>query len=297
MADKNLEYAVVPIAGLGTRMLPATKSIPKEMLPIFDKPVIQHVVEEIKSAGFSKIIFITHSSKNAIGNHFDKSFELEATLEKRIKRSQLKEIKNISDKEIDLLYLRQGEALGLGHAIKCASTVVGKKPFAVVLPDRVLDKYSCNQEKDNLAKLKKHFLEKKKNCFLVSKVPQSEVNKFGIIKPKKISDKFILVEKIIEKPSKNKAPSNLASVGRYIFTADIFDHIPDKPSSKSKEIELTDAIQDLIDAKCEIHAIASKGQYFDCGDKVGYFEAFISFAYKDNKLGDTLKNLTREILE
>lgn len=290
--ENKLEIAVVPVAGLGTRMLPATKSIPKEMLPIVDRPVIQYVVEEIYFAGFKKIIFITHSSKNAIGKHFDQSSEFEKTLAKRIKKSQLKEIKNITNKKIDLIYINQEEALGLGHAIKCAESAVGKQPFAVVLPDRVADGTVTNFKKSNLAKLRNHFLKTNLNCLLLTEVQNNEVNKFGIIKPKsKIKKNLLDIENIIEKPSVKNAPSNLAVVGRYIFTSEIFKHIPEAPIKKNKEIELTDAIQSMIKDGYIFNGLYTDTKYFDCGDKLGYFESIISFSLRDKVLGKEYKKI------
>ena len=291
--DKNrLEIAVVPVAGLGTRMLPATKSIPKEMLPIVDKPVIQYVVEEIFEAGFKKIVFVTHSSKKAIGKHFDKSSKLEKTLSKRIKKSQLKEIENISNKNIDLIYINQNKALGLGHAIKCAKSEVGKNPFAVVLPDRVVDGSESMLKKSNLAKLRKYFLKTGLNCMLLSEVSNNEVNKFGIIKPREKNKKSVIdIEDIIEKPNVSDAPSNLAAVGRYIFTPDIFKFIPDSPKNNSKEIELTHAIQSMIFNGFDLCGLLADSRYFDCGDKLGYFESFISFALKDKELSKHYKKI------
>ena len=296
--DKNrLEIAVVPVAGLGTRMLPATKSIPKEMLPIVDRPVIQYVVEEIFEAGFKKIIFVTHSSKKAIGKHFDKSSKLKKTLSKRIKKSQLKEIENISNKKIELIYINQNKALGLGHAIKCAKTEVGKKPFAVVLPDRVVDGSELMLKKSNLAKLRKYFLKTNLSCMLLNEVPKNEVNKFGIIKPREKNKKSVIdIEDIIEKPNLSDAPSNLAAVGRYIFTPDIFKYIPDRPNNNSKEIELTHAIQSMIFDGFNLSGLLADSRYFDCGDKLGYFESFISFALKDKELGKSYKKIIKTFI-
>jgi UTP--glucose-1-phosphate uridylyltransferase len=297
MEKNRLEIAVVPVAGLGTRMLPATKSIPKEMLPIVDKPVIQYVVEEIFEAGFTKIIFVTHPSKKVIGRHFDKSSKFEKALAKRIKKSQLKELENISNKKLDLKYINQNKALGLGHAIKCAQTEIGKKPFAVVLPDRVVDGSKSMLKKSNLAKLRKYFLKTNLNCMLLNEVPKNEVNKFGIIKPRNKNKKSVMdIEDIIEKPNKSDAPSNLAAVGRYIFTPDIFKYIPSSPKNNSKEIELTHAIQFMIFDGFHLSGLLADSRYFDCGDKLGYFESFISFALKDKELGKRYKKIIKTFI-
>ncbi len=294
MKSNKLEIAVVPVAGLGTRMLPATKSIPKEMLPIVDKPVIQYVVEEIYDAGFKKIIFITHSRKGAIGQHFNKSSDFEDNLNKRINKTQLKEIENITNKKLDLIYINQENALGLGHAIKCSQTEVGKNPFAVVLPDRVLDNLANKRKISNLAKLRKYFTETSQNCLLLSHVPEEDVNKFGIIKPKKIKNSLIEIDSIVEKPKINNAPSNLAVVGRYIFTSDIFKYIPDEPLKGFKEIELTNAMQSMLLDGHSIHGLHSDSRYFDCGDKIGYFESFISFASRDRILGKDYRKIIKK---
>ena len=290
----ELDIAVVPVAGLGTRMLPATKSIPKEMLPIVDRPVIQYVVDEIYYAGFKKIIFITHSSKNAIGEHFNEDSKIKQDLAKRINKSQLKDIRNISNKKIDLIYINQKEALGLGHAVKCAQQEVEKNPFAVVLPDRVADGSITDLKRSNLAKLRRHFMNTRNNCLLLAKIPKNEVSKFGIIKPKNsFKNGFVDIEDIVEKPKLSMAPSNLAAVGRYIFTPDIFEYIPPKPLKKSKEIELTHAIQLMIRDGHKLNGLHSDTKYFDCGDKLGYFESFISFALKDESLGKDYKKIVK----
>ena len=203
----DLKKVVIPVAGLGTRMLPATKVIPKEMLPIIDKPLIQYVIEEVINAGFEEIIFVTHSSKNSIENHFDTSFELEATLEKRIKRSLLREIKNISRLKSKIFSVRQSEAKGLGHAILQAKELVNGEPFAVVLPDRVMDSSTSNLKKDNLAFMRETFIKEQSTILLFEKVPLKDVSKYGIAKlDKHFKDNRAIskVLEIIEKPKKKK---------------------------------------------------------------------------------------------
>ena len=265
---KELDTVVIPVAGLGSRLLPATKVIPKEMLPILDKPIIQYVVEECISAGFKNVILITHSSKNSIENHFDTSFELESILEKRIKKSLLKEIKLLSRLKVNIVSIRQSEAIGLGHAILQAKNVIGKKPFGVVLPDRVMNQYSCNLKKDNLAEMKKKYSEIKKSLILLEKVSKKDVSKFGIatLGKKHSSHNFKEILDIVEKPNSHNIPSNMAVVGRYIFEPEIFNHIKNKQNSK-KEIELTDAVKSFIDSGEKIYASFLKGECFDCGSK------------------------------
>ncbi len=273
----KLNKVVIPVAGLGTRMLPATKVIPKEMLPILDKPIIQYVVEEVLNAGFEEIIFVTHSSKNSIENHFDTSFELEATLESRIKRSLLREIKNISRLKSKIFSVRQREAKGLGHAIFQAKELVNGEPFAVVLPDRVMHTAKFNSKKDNLAYMRKNFQKNKTSIMLFEKVPHKEVSKYGIAKLEKSFYSHGTTSRvldILEKPSIKKAPSRYAAVGRYIFDNQIFDYISNS-SRDGKEIEITDAIKHFMNEGNKVNATLLKGECFDCGSKEGYFRSIL----------------------
>tara|TARA_A100001015_G_scaffold192333_1_gene214298 strand:+ start:132 stop:1019 length:888 start_codon:yes stop_codon:yes gene_type:complete len=273
---KSLDKAVIPVAGLGTRMLPATKAIPKEMLPILDKPIIQYVVEECILAGFKEIILITHSSKNSIENHFDTSFELESTLEKRIKKSLLKEIRLISKLNISIVSIRQSEALGLGHAILQAKNIIGNNPFAVVLPDRVMNLSTSNAKTDNLAEMRKNYFELKRSIILVEKVLKREIENYGIASfGKKVSSKNLKeIIDIVEKPKIKKAPSNMAVVGRYILEPGVFEFIEENKKS-NKEIELTDAIRAYINSGEKVYASFLKGECFDCGNKEGYFKSIL----------------------
>ncbi len=288
----DLKKVVIPVAGLGTRMLPATKVIPKEMLPIIDKPIIQYVIEEVINAGFEEIIFVTHSSKNSIENHFDTSFELEATLEKRIKRSLLREIKNISSLKSKIFSVRQSEAKGLGHAILQAKELVNGEPFAVVLPDRVMDSSTSNLKKDNLAFMRETFIKEQSTILLFEKVPLKDVSKYGIAKldkPLKENGAISKVLEIIEKPKIKKAPSRFAAVGRYIFQNKIFDHIS-LVSKEDREIEITDAINSFLSEGNEINATLLTGECFDCGSKVGYLRSIL-------KTGIGMPEYKKEILK
>ena len=223
---KKLRKAIIPVAGLGTRMLPATKVIPKEMLPIIEKPIIQYVVEEVIEAGFKDIIFVTHSSKNSIENHFDRSFELESTLEKRVKRSLLKEITSLSKLKVNISSIRQPEALGLGHAILQAKDIIEDEPFAVILPDRVMNPYEQDAKKEKFAFMKLEFEKLQSSLILFEKVSKKEVSNYGIAKLSKSNKKnLMLLNDIVEKPSIKNAPSNYAVVGRYIFTSEIFNEL------------------------------------------------------------------------
>tara|TARA_B100001989_G_scaffold243677_1_gene211632 strand:+ start:1382 stop:2233 length:852 start_codon:yes stop_codon:yes gene_type:complete len=276
-----LNKALIPIAGLGTRLLPATKAIPKEMMPIVNKPLIQLIVEEVIDAGFKEIIFITHSSKYSVENHFDKSFELEATLEKRVKRSLLKEIKALSNLKVSFQSVRQGHALGLGHAISCGQKITKKEPFAVILPDMLL-KYKHG---NNLKDLKLKYEETGLSQILLAKAKKKELSNYGVVKIKKG-----VIESIVEKPKVDKTPSNLFAAGRYIFTPEIFNFISRANNLLKKEIELTDAIQKFINNDNLVQAHVMEGKYFDCGGKIGYLKAIIDFAIEDKDIGKEFRS-------
>ena len=234
--------AVLPVAGLGTRMLPATKAIPKEMLPVVDKPLIQYVVREAIAAGIKEIVLVTHSSKNSIENHFDKSFELEATLEKRVKRQLLEEVQQICPKDVTIMHVRQGEAKGLGHAVLCARPLIGDNPFAVLLPDVLIDEVASDPKKDNLAEMVHMFEENQISQIMVEAVPESEVDKYGIadIKGEALSEGMSLpMQAIVEKPPRDEAPSNLAVVGRYVLSSNIWPLLEKTPAGAGDEIQLT----------------------------------------------------------
>ena len=286
----------MPVAGLGTRLLPLTKAIPKEMLPIFDKPIIQHIIEEINYAGFEEIIFITHSSKYSIEDHFDKSFELETVLEKRIKKSYLKEIKAISKLDLSISSIRQGEAKGLGHAILCAKKLIGDDPFAIALPDMLISNLK-GRSGDSLKEMKDFFEENQKSSILLGEALKEEIHKFGIVKINKklIYKKFYKVEKIIEKPSIKKAPSNLFAAGRYVFTSKLMDQLSKVSPDKSGEIQLTDAIDKLISLDEEILGLRLKGKVYDCGERDNYILANIDFALKDPNLKSKIKDKLKKI--
>ena len=218
--------AIIPVAGLGTRMLPATKAIPKEMLTLVDKPLIQYVVNECVAAGIKEIVLVTHSSKNAIENHFDTSFELETMLEKRVKRQLLEEVRSIVPKNVTIMHVRQGNAKGLGHAVLCGRPLVGNEPFAVVLPDVLLAEFSANQKKENLALMLKRFKQTQASQIMVNPVKPEEVSSYGIADCGGVEippGESAKIDSIVEKPSVDEAPSNLAVVGRYVFSATIWD--------------------------------------------------------------------------
>lgn len=291
--------AIIPVAGLGTRMLPATKAIPKEMLTLVDKPLIQYVVNECVAAGIKEIVLVTHSSKNAIENHFDTSFELETMLEKRVKRQLLEEVRSIVPKDVTIMHVRQGNAKGLGHAVLCGRPLVGDESFAVILPDVLLAEFSANQKKENLAAMLKRFNQTKASQIMVSPVAPEAVSSYGIADcsgfeiPPGESAK---IHSIVEKPSVDEAPSNLAVVGRYVFSAAIWDLLERTPIGVGDEIQLTDAIDMLIE-KETVEAFHMTGVSYDCGDKIGYMKAFVEYGLHHNKLGGEFKSYLKDLVK
>jgi len=289
--------AIIPVAGLGTRMLPATKAIPKEMLTLVDKPLIQYVVNECVAAGIKEIVLVTHSSKNAIENHFDTSFELETMLEKRVKRQLLEEVRSIVPKDVTIMHVRQGNAKGLGHAVLCGRPLVGDEPFAVILPDVLLAEFSANQKKENLAVMLKRFNQTKASQIMVSPVAPEAVSSYGIADCGGVEippGESAKINSIVEKPSVDDAPSNLAVVGRYVFSAAIWDLLERTPIGVGDEIQLTDAIDMLIE-KETVEAFHMTGISYDCGDKIGYMKAFVEYGLHHNKLGDEFKSYLKAL--
>jgi UTP--glucose-1-phosphate uridylyltransferase len=287
----QVKKAVIPVAGLGTRMLPATKAIPKEMLPVVDKPLIQYVVAECVAAGIKEIILVTHASKNSIENHFDTSFELEATLEKRVKRQLLEAVQAICPKDVTIMHVRQGVAKGLGHAVLCARPMVGDAPFAVVLPDVIIDEYTSNLKKDNLADMVAKFNTSRVSQIMVEQVPQEDVSKYGIVNLEGLDLKQGESGKIhgmVEKPDLEDAPSDLAVVGRYVLSGKIWDLLEFTPPGAGDEVQLTDAISTLIHTE-QVDAYYMKGRSFDCGSKLGYMTANVEYALRHPELGEEFK--------
>ncbi|MBL1378114.1 UTP--glucose-1-phosphate uridylyltransferase GalU [Zobellella iuensis] len=282
-----IRKAVIPVAGLGTRMLPATKAIPKEMLPVVDKPLIQYVVNEAVQAGIKEIVLVTHASKNSIENHFDTSFELEATLEKRVKRQLLSEVQNICPPDVTIMHVRQGEAKGLGHAILCAHPLVGDAPFAILLPDVLIDEAACDLRQDNLAAMIRAFENNGHSQILVEPVAHELVDQFGIVD---INGNALSqgtsspLCAIVEKPRQIDAPSNLAVVGRYVLSANIWPVLEKTPLGKGDEIQLTDTIAMLMEKEpVEAHHI--QGKSHDCGSKLGFLMANIEYGLRHRELG------------
>lgn len=289
--------AVIPVAGLGTRMLPATKAIPKEMLPLVDKPLIQYVVNECIAAGITEIIFVTHSSKNSIENHFDTSFELEAMLEKRVKRQLLEEVQAICPKHVTISSVRQGLAKGLGHAVLCAYPLVGDEPFAVVLPDVILDEYESNLAVDNLSAMIRNYHDVKRSQIMVEPVPQDKVSSYGIVDchgSEILAGESTQMYGVIEKPSIEEAPSNQSIVGRYVLSEKIWPLLAKTPPGAGEEIQLTDAIAMLMESE-SVDAYCVKGRSHDCGNKLGYVQAFIEYALRHNSLGKDLSSWLKQL--
>lgn len=280
--------AVIPVAGLGTRMLPMTKAIPKEMLPIVDKPLIQYIVAECIAAGIKEIVLVTHSSKNAIENHFDTSYELEATLEKRVKRALLEEVRSICPADVTIMSVRQGEAKGLGHAILCAKPIVGDDDFIVLLPDVILDAYTADQKTENLAAMLKRFSETRASQIMLEPVAQEDVSKYGIADIDGVQltpGNSAAIKTMVEKPDADKAPSNLAVVGRYVLSKTIWPLLAKTPVGAGGEIQLTDSIDELMKQET-VEAFHMSGRSHDCGDKLGYLKAIVEYGMRDEKLGD-----------
>ncbi|XKM13093.1 UTP--glucose-1-phosphate uridylyltransferase GalU [Orbaceae bacterium ac157xtp] len=290
--NTKIRKAVIPVAGLGTRMLPATKAIPKEMLPVVDKPLIQYVVDECVAAGITEIIFVTHSSKNSIEDHFDTSFELEAILEKRIKRQLLAEVQSILPKHVTITSIRQGLAKGLGHAVLCAHPIVGDEPFAVILPDVLIDMYVSDPAKDNLAAMINNYHETNRSQILVEPVPKELVSSYGIVDCHGAECKAGETGKIfgvVEKPSIETAPSNHSIVGRYVLSEKIWPLLAKTPLGTGDEIQLTDAIEMLIEQE-DVDAYCIKGRSHDCGNKLGYVQTFVEYALRHGSLGSEVKD-------
>lgn len=273
----KVRKAVIPAAGLGTRFLPATKAQPKEMLPIVDKPTLQYIIEEAVDSGIEEILIITGRNKTSIENHFDRSIELELELEKKGKRDLLKEVRKISDM-VNIHYIRQKEPLGLGHAIYCAKSFIGDEPFAVLLGDDIV--YS---KKPCLMQMIEVYNEYKTTILGVQEVPKDEVDKYGIVLGKAIEDRVYKVKDLIEKPNVEDAPSNIAILGRYIISPEIFHILKNTRPGKNGEIQLTDALKELTKHEA-MYAYNFEGRRYDVGDKIGFLEATVEYALRNEEL-------------
>lgn len=270
---KLIKKAILPAGGLGTRFLPATKASPKEMLPIVDKPMIQYAIEEARSCGIEEFIIITGKYKRAIEDHFDSAFELEESLKKAGKKRQLDEISRLNN--LNFAYIRQKAALGLGHAIHCAKPYVKDEPFAVLLSDDIIEPGS-----NLLRSMMNLYKEYDSPILALQKVPLPEVNKYGIIEGIRERDNVYRINSLVEKPSQSNAPSDMAIIGRYILTPDIFDILDGIGPGKGGEIQLTDALYGLL-KKRQIYGYVFSGQRYDAGDKLGYLKATVDLALKN----------------
>ncbi|MDF2505568.1 UTP--glucose-1-phosphate uridylyltransferase GalU, partial [Clostridium sp.] len=275
----KVKKAIIPAAGLGTRFLPATKAQPKEMLPIVDKPTIQYIIEEAVASGIEEILVITGRNKRAIEDHFDKSVELEKELEDHGKDELLGIVKDISNMA-NIYYIRQKEPKGLGHAINCAKTFVGNEPFAVMLGDDVVDsRVPC------LKQLMDCYDEYKTTILGVQKVPHKDVSKYGIVDAMHIENSVYKVKNLVEKPKEEEAPTDIAILGRYIITPQIFDILNSTEPGKGGEIQLTDALKTLMQSEA-MYAYTFEGKRYDVGDKLGFLKATVEFALKREELRD-----------
>ncbi len=287
---KAIRKAVFPVAGLGTRFLPATKANPKEMLPIVDKPLTQFAAEEAVAAGIDVLIFIIGRNKSSIPDHFDKAFELEAKLEEGRKKEMLNVVRNILPARIDCVYIRQAEALGLGHAVLCAQSVVGDEPFAVLLADDLINA----NERCCLSQMTDIYNQNHCSVLGIERVPHETVSRYGIIDSVPISDNLSKVNAIVEKPAIDQAPSNLAVVGRYILTPRIFKLLEQTQRGAGNEIQLTDGIAKLLKEE-SVLGYEFQGKRFDCGSKSGYLQATVEFALQHPELKHEFKNYLTEL--
>ncbi|WP_039888499.1 UTP--glucose-1-phosphate uridylyltransferase GalU [Leptotrichia hofstadii] len=298
MSIKRIRKAVIPAAGLGTRVLPATKAQPKEMLVIVDKPALQYLVEELVSAGIEEILIITGRNKGSIENHFDYSYELEKTLEEKGKKDLLKIVNNISEMS-NIYYVRQKRPLGLGHAISCAEAFVGDEPFVVLLGDDIIYTDKDKGQSPVTKQLVEKYNELQGGTILgVQEVPHENVSKYGIIKPlKQIDEKTVAVEDFIEKPSIAEAPSNLAALGRYVLEPEIFSYLKRTKPGKGGEIQLTDAILAMKNDGEKLYAYNFDGLRYDTGDKLGMFVANVEFGLRHEELKDKVKDYLKDLVE
>jgi len=288
-----IKKAVLPVAGLGTRFLPASKSIPKEMVTVVDRPAIEYVVREAVEAGIEQIILVTHSSKASIENYFDRNFELETTLEQKKKFDLLDEITQIIPTHVSVVSVRQPQPLGLGHAVLCAKSIIGQDDFAVLLPD-VLVKDNSGQ--NDLSRMISRYEVSQAAQIMVEAVPSHLVDQYGIVDVKQspAEGESIVMQGIVEKPAVSSAPSNLSVVGRYILPAKIMHLLENTPKGAGNEIQLTDAIA-MLQSTDVVEAYRMQGQTFDCGSKLGYLKAVLHYGVSHPKLGLEFKHLIQEL--
>lgn len=290
---RMIKKAILPVAGLGTRFLPASKAIPKEMVTVVDRPAIEYVVKEAVAAGIEQIILVTHSSKASIENYFDRNFELETVLEQKNKFDLLKEITEILPENISVVSVRQPQPLGLGHAVLCAKSIVGDDDFAVLLPDVLVKE---TDERNDLSLMIERYTKSNAAQIMVEAVPDSLVDQYGIVGVAETpaEGESIIMHGIVEKPAIGTAPSNLSVVGRYVLPAKIMTLLEQTPKGAGNEIQLTDAIAMLQQSEL-VEAYRMKGRTFDCGSKIGYLKAVLHYGVDHPKLGDEFKILIQEL--
>ena len=285
---KPLRKAVLPVAGLGTRFLPATKAMPKEMLPVVDKPLIQYAVDEARAAGIDQFCMVTGRGKTALIDHFDIAFELEATLAERNKREALALLREEAMPPGAITTVRQQVPLGLGHAIWCARTFIGDDPFAILLPDDlVLSKTPCTTQLVNV------YNETGGNVVAISEVPREQTNRYGILKTGETHGDLVEILGLVEKPKPEDAPSNLSIIGRYVLLPDVIDYLSRMEAGAGNEVQLTDAMAKMIGLK-PFHGLKFEGQRFDCGDKIGFLEAQIAFSLVRPDLGPSVREFLKK---
>jgi UTP--glucose-1-phosphate uridylyltransferase len=282
---QRIRKAIFPVAGLGTRFLPVTKANPKEMLPIVDKPLIQYAVEEAVAAGITDLIFVTGRTKRSIADHFDKAYELENELQKQNKIEMLELVQNILPSNVTCIHIRQAEPLGLGHAVLCGRAAVGDEPFAVLLADDLID----DGDQGCLKQMVDVFENHQRSVIAVENIPKEETDKYGIVSTDAINDQIGKINGIVEKPEPSKAPSTQAVVGRYILTPEIFNLLENTGAGAAGEIQLTDAIAELL-KKEEVYSLAFAGKRYDCGSKLGYLQATVEYALKHPELKEEFSN-------
>jgi UTP--glucose-1-phosphate uridylyltransferase len=286
---QRIRKAVFPVGGLGTRFLPATKAMPKEMLPVVDKPLIQYAVEEAQHAGIEEFIFVTGRSKTAIEDHFDHSYELETTLQERGKNAQVIAVNSWMPRPGQVAYTRQHVPLGLGHAVWCARNLVGDEPFAVLLADDlILADTPC------LTQMVEAHDETDGNVVAVMEVAREHTNRYGILDIEQDDGRLVKMRGVVEKPEPAKAPSNLSIIGRYILQPEVFDHLARIGRGAGNEIQLTDALAELIRGNKPFHGLRFAGRRFDCGDKVGFLQANIAFALSRPDMSEAVKQILSE---
>ncbi|GAB2502624.1 UTP--glucose-1-phosphate uridylyltransferase GalU [Pseudoxanthomonas sangjuensis] len=288
---RRIRKAVFPVAGLGTRFLPATKTVPKEMLPIIDRPLIQYAVDEAIEAGCDTLVFVTNRYKHAVADYFDKAYELEQKLEKSGKREQLDLIRNVLPPGVRAVFVTQAEALGLGHAVLCAKPIVGDEPFAVLLPDDLI----WNRGPGALKQMADLAEARGSSVIAVQDVPREQTGSYGIVATESFADRSGRIRGIVEKPSPETAPSTLAVVGRYVLDPRIFDLLESTRPGAGGEIQLTDAIAQLLDEQA-VDAYRFQGTRFDCGTHIGLIEATIRYALDHEKLSDAASQLMQNAL-